>query len=136
MFGLKERFARFMYGRYGMDSLQKAICVLIIVSAIASIFTDSAILSLVNTALFVILLLRMFSKNYAARSKENQMYLKFFGKFLQSGKLLKMRFTDRKTHRYRVCPFCKAVMRLPIKKGTHTVKCRQCSNDFTVKISF
>ena len=31
------------------------------------------------------------------------------------------------------CPKCKKVLRLPLKKGTHTCKCPVCNNKFEVK---
>ena len=31
------------------------------------------------------------------------------------------------------CPKCKQKIRLPLKKGTHTVKCPNCNNRFEVK---
>ena len=34
---------------------------------------------------------------------------------------------------YKRCPKCHQVLKLPLKKGTHTVKCPECGNSFTVK---
>ena len=48
--------------------------------------------------------------------------------------LQKREFADRKTHRYRTCPHCKATVRLRYKKGNHTVCCPKCRKDFNVKI--
>ena len=34
---------------------------------------------------------------------------------------------------YKKCPKCKQKIRLPLKKGEHTVKCPKCGNRFDVK---
>ena len=34
---------------------------------------------------------------------------------------------------YKKCPNCKQKIRLPLKKGKHTVKCPNCSYKFEVK---
>lgn len=135
MYRIKEWFSRFMAGRYGQDSLQKFICVLIILTAVLSLVFEKGLLSLINSVLFVIFIFRMLSRNFLARQKENQAFLKYFTKFSCCFKVLKMQFGD-KSHRYRVCPNCKAVMRLPYKKGKHTVTCRNCKKDFKVNIMF
>ena len=35
-------------------------------------------------------------------------------------------------NQYKVCPKCKQKIRLPLKKGKHTVKCPNCGNKFDV----
>ncbi|MFR2916862.1 MAG: hypothetical protein ACLTKQ_08005 [Acutalibacteraceae bacterium] len=40
----------------------------------------------------------------------------------------------RKTHVFKKCPGCKAVLRLPRKKGKHTVNCPHCHKNFTVHV--
>ena len=34
---------------------------------------------------------------------------------------------------YKKCPKCKQKLRLPLKKGIHTVKCPNCKEKFEVK---
>ena len=36
---------------------------------------------------------------------------------------------------YKRCPKCHQVLKLPLKKGAHTVKCPECGNSFTVNNS-
>ena len=45
----------------------------------------------------------------------------------------KKRYQDHNTHIYRKCPKCKQKIRLPLKKGKHTVKCPNCQHHFIVK---
>jgi predicted RNA-binding Zn-ribbon protein involved in translation (DUF1610 family) len=44
----------------------------------------------------------------------------------------KKKYKDRNTHMYKKCPKCKQKIRLPLKKGKHTVKCPNCGNRFDV----
>ena len=133
----KNKLYRFMYGRYGTygtDTLSKVLLwvylVWIVVCAIVELFVDSIWFSLaywvLTLALVFWMLFRIFSRNVAARRKENERFCGFF-------KLRRNKFKDRKPHVYRKCPKCKAVLRLPKAKGKHFVVCPRCKNRFEVK---
>ena len=77
-------------------------------------------------ATVICIFFRTMSRNIAKRRAENQKFCNFF-------KLRKNKFRDRKTHVYRKCPSCKAVLRLPKAKGKHTVSCPKCKNKFSVR---
>ena len=129
---LREKFARFMMGRYGADQLGRALLWAYLALALGGIFFDP--LHFVALVLVAWMFFRMFSKNIYKRQLENQKYLRFSGKVKGWLSLQKKKLADRKTHRYRTCPYCKATLRLPNKKGTHTVCCPKCKKDFQVKI--
>ena len=139
----KTALYRFMYGRYGTDTLSKVnlwayAAVLIIYTVLRIVFAFTlkgnviapTILSIsyivISAALISLLFFRMFSKNIVKRRAENERFCGFF-------KLCKNMYRDRNTHVYRVCPKCKAVLRLPKAKGKHTVVCPRCRNRFEVK---
>lgn len=134
MWKIKQAMNRFMYGRYGADELSKAICILMIVLAIINLVLKSYTVYLLNSVLVIILVFRMFSKNSFNRQQENKKYLSLKGSITAKFKLIKMRIRDRKNCRYRKCPACKSIMKLPVKKGKHTVICRNCSYEFGVRI--
>ena len=123
-----------MYGRYGNDTLGKALLwayvALVLVSMIVSVFVSSVTFNLISLLIGFVLVFfifyRMMSRNIAARRKENEKFTGFF-------KLMRNRFKDRKTHVYRKCTSCHAVLRLPKAKGKHTVVCPRCKNRFEVK---
>lgn len=123
-----------MYGRYGSDTLNKVLLgvylVLFILYAAIALFVKSLVLAilynLLTLTLIVIIFWRMFSRNIPARRKENEKFCGFF-------KLRRNKFRDRKTHVYRKCPKCHAVLRLPKAKGKHSVVCPCCANRFEVK---
>ena len=123
-----------MYGRYGTDTLSKVMIgvylAFVLICTIVSIFVRSIWFSLfyyvVASALVVWMFSRMFSRNIVARKRENDKFCGFF-------KLRRNKFRDRKTHVYRKCPSCKAVLRLPKAKGKHFVVCPRCKHRFEVK---
>ena len=131
---IKERLYRFMYGRYGGDTLNKVLiwvyAIWIIAFRIVDLFSSSVWVSLFywvsSASLFFWIMFRMLSRNIYARRKENDAFCGFF-------RLRRNKFRDRKTHVYRKCPKCRAVLRLPKAKGKHFVVCPRCQNRFRVK---
>ncbi len=141
MYRLKMWLANFMRGRYGPDTLYwwsfGAIVVLWLARVILSAFRlrlVASILSGVSTVIFVITIFRFFSKNTYKRAAENRSFCRFIGKFKGSFTLTKDKIRDRKTHVFKKCPKCGAVLRLPRKSGEHTARCPKCSERFGVKI--
>lgn len=131
---LRERFASFMIGRYGIDRLYYfllAICFAIIV---VNIFVNSLILSLMESALFAYAIFRVLSRNIYKRQQENEKFIKFIDKPKRFFNLQKCKKRDKDTHVYRRCPSCKNNLRLPKQKGEHTVVCPCCKHRFDVKI--
>lgn len=136
----KQKLGRFFWGRYGGDTLNNVLLgiylFLILAYYIASMLipfeaaTARTVLSFfyyVSTlTLIVVIFSRMLSRNIAKRRRENERFCGFF-------RLWKNKLRDRKTHVYRKCPKCRAVLRLPRAKGKHTVVCPRCKNRFEVK---
>ncbi len=133
---LKYNIARFMYGRYGVDSLYKGLLFLYLAFVILNMVFESFVFRILMSITLVYLIFRMLSKNHSARAKENQIYLKMTSPIKRFFKINTLRIKDIKTRRYRICPHCKASVRLPIKKGRHNVNCPKCSRSFTVNIKF
>ena len=132
---------KLMYGRYGADTLYWWLFGgSILFSLLRRIFsafglTAAAIIfSVLSVAAIVYAMFRFFSKNKYKRSLENLAFRRFIGSMSKKFSLIRDRFRDRKTHVYKKCPKCKAVLRLPKKKGSHTVRCPKCQNKFDVKI--
>lgn len=131
---LKEMLYRFMYGRYGNDSLGNFLFIFYIIISVVNIFLSSIILYLLSIVTVFFIFFRMFSRNITARSKENQKFLNIKNKFISLFKIRQRQFKERKTHVYKKCPFCKATLRLPRKKGKHTCCCPKCKKSFKVTI--
>ena len=134
----KEPFAqklmRFMYGRNGYDRICRVLIILCLVLAVVNIFINSWIIMLVEAAVMAYAIFRVLSKNVYRRRAEDAKYAKFEDAVLRPFKLMKNKWRDRKTHVYRKCPHCKKVLRLPKRKGKHTVNCPCCHNRFDVKV--
>lgn len=137
IFIMKEKIARVMQGRYGVDSLSKflLVCGLVVVFG-AALFDNVLISSLGNLLgwLFVIYCyFRLFSRNVAKRYAENQAFLAKTYKircfFYRQKDILKQR---RVYHIYQ-CPGCKQKIRIPRGKGKIEVRCPKCSTTFIKK---
>ncbi len=131
---LKEKLARFMSGRYGGDQLNSFILIVVAVLMVVNIFVNSLIMYVCYMVLWIWSLFRMMSRNLYKRRAENEKFLKLWNPIKNKLKLMKNKRRDRKTHVYKKCPKCKAVLRLPKQKGKHTVRCPKCSERFDVKI--
>ena len=131
---IRSALYRFMYGRYGTDTLGNVLLItyitIVVLHTLLTFFVESLIfdasVAVVSVALIIAVFGRMFSRNIAKRQKENQRFCGFF-------KLIKNKFRDRRTHVYRKCPKCRAVLRLPHNKGKHFVICPRCKNRFSVR---
>ncbi len=132
----REKFARFMYGRYGIDNLYHALIAMYFILFVVSMIVDSWIPSVLMWVCLLIAILRLLSKNHVARARENRAFLKVLNPIKAFFTTNFVRIRDIRSKRYRTCKNCKAVLRLPIKKGTRTVKCPKCGNEFKVKILF
>ncbi len=140
MYRFFQKLSNFMYGRYGLDNLGRFLIVIYIMLAVANIFvigrTAKMILYGVQMLVLAVILLRVLSRNIYARQKENNFYLKTFGWLTPNFKLLFRRIKDIGKKRYRRCPNCKSVARLPIRRGRHTVRCPNCRQEYKVYIMF
>ena len=124
---------QFMSGRYGVDSL---FYVLFIVGAVLSIincFVRSLVLQLIVYAVMIYAVFRTLSRNIEARRKENMAFNRLNIKIKEKNNIRRQRKADY-THVYKKCPHCKAVLRLPRRKGKHTTVCPKCSNKFKVYV--
>lgn len=129
-----NKLIRFMYGRNGNDKLNSTLFWVYFALLLINILLKSVVLWIVELILVGLYLFRFLSRNIYRRQKENRAFLKIWNKFTGFFKLQKNKFRDRKTHVYRKCEHCRAVLRLPKKKGNHTVRCPQCNKTFRVKI--
>ncbi len=133
---LKGALLRFMYGRYGGDQLNTALIVLYVMLALLGAISGWPLFSLLMFAVIAWSIFRMFSRNLAARRRENDAFLKLWRPVKAWFVLQKNRIRDCRTHLYHTCPHCKANLRLPRKKGKHTVRCPRCGDKFEMKVYF
>ena len=131
-----EKLYRFINGRYGTDAFYNFLMIIDIILIVINAFLSSFWLSLLIFAVAFYAIYRSMSRNILMRQAENQKYLKIKRKisfFFQKIFPFRKR-NDPKTHVFRICPSCKAKIRLPRKKGPHSVSCPRCQVLFKVQI--
>ena len=114
--------ARFMYGRYGSDRFNRFLLVLYLIFWVLSVVFrgwTGLIFYALTTVTMVWTLFRMLSRNISRRQAENRWYLHQV-----------TRLKDIRRYRYRRCPHCRGMLRLPIKRGRRTVTCHRCRHQF------
>lgn len=131
---MREKFQRFMMGRYGIDSFSKFLLGVVLVCWFLNMIFGSRILYSWCVVLMVYVYYRMFSRQIAKRQMENMKFLSIKSKLLSKLKLNKTQIQQRKTHHIYKCPVCKQKIRIPRGKGRICITCPKCKNEFT-KIS-
>lgn len=134
---LRDRFARFMYGRNGADQLGQAESLVILILIILGLFFRGGIVGtiiyLISLAGFIHLYFRMFSKNIAKRQKENQWFLNLrYGRAVSRNKR-KVHREQKKIYSFFKCPMCKQKVRVPKGRGKICITCPKCRQEFVRK---
>lgn len=130
---MKEKLIRFMYGRYGIDSLCRFTLIAGLVSMLLAGWNDSMLLSLLSWACIILTYFRMFSRNIYKRSAENQWYLNKTYKLRNAFYRQKNLLIQRRTHHIYKCPSCRQKIRIPRGKGRIEIRCPKCSATFIKK---
>ncbi len=142
---MNNNFMHFMQGRYGRDRLGDALMWTGVVLSVINIFVRGNILWILSMAAIIFAIYRMFSKNYARCSKQNEWYLRkiypavekagirlrYFGGCIKHraeriSSSIKM---HRQYHIYK-CRKCGQKIRIPRGKGKIMVTCPKCRYEF------
>lgn len=129
----RYKLMRFMSGRYGVDALFYVLFGVAAVLFVVNVFARSIIIQLIIDAVLVYAFYRALSRNIAARRRENSAVMRIAFKMREKHNVRRQRKADY-THVYKKCPRCKAVLRLPRRKGKHTTICPKCQNKFKVYV--
>ena len=121
---------RFMAGRYGSDQLNNALLVLGLALLLVEWLTRWTWMGIFIMALLILCYFRMFSRNIQARYAENQKFMKWWGPVSVRMQNARIRFADRKTHRYFKCQKCNQRLRVPKGKGKINITCPNCHTQF------
>lgn len=130
---MKEKFMRFMYGRYGVDAFGKCLLIFAIIFMLIGGWTESEFLTMLSWAFLFYSYFRMFSKNIYKRSAENQAYLTKTYKLRCWFARQKNMMSQRKTHHIYKCPTCRQKIRIPRGKGRIEIRCPKCNTTFIKK---
>ena len=131
---LRYTLARFMAGRYGNDQLNRFLFWVYFAIWMVSLFFRGPVWGWVFTLILwgVLgwLLFRTLSRNFPARQAENQRFLRWWTPTKRWFSFQFTRLRDVRRFRYRRCPSCKSMLRLPVKRGRRTVTCHRCHAQF------
>lgn len=127
---MKEKFYRFMQGRYGSDELSKFLTGVSMALIILNLITRNGIFNLLFWVCLFYSYFRMFSKNYSVRYAENQKFLALKNQFKYKWERNKNLRDQKKIYRIYSCPYCKQKIRIPKGKGTIIVTCPKCKQEF------
>ena len=127
---MRNRFARFMYGRYGVDALNNFLFGLYVALFVLELFFRRTVAGQVMVILgYPIILLyffRCFSRNIYKRSAENQRFLKLWNPVKNYGHYIKMKFVERGGTK----KLCHQIIRVPKGKGKIAITCPKCRFEF------
>lgn len=123
-----SKLQKFMYGRYGLDDLNKFIFYIYLILFIISLFSSNIIILIIESILLLIFILRCISKKIYKRSNENIKYKKIKNTLIKPFSIIKRNIKD-KDYIYRKCPKCKTILKLkiPINNGIKHIKCTNCN---------
>lgn len=129
---IRNAIQRFMYGRYGNDSLNLFLILLYVVFYLLYAFTGFELLLVISLVLIFFALFRLFSRNLSRRRAENARFMRAADPAVRWLRLQRTIRRD-KEHRYFKCPSCGQQLRVPRGKGKITVTCRGCGASFQEK---
>ena len=130
---MKERFRRFMQGRYGFDEFARFTLGAALVALILSMFIRGWLGSLLNTAALLLLVYtyyRALSRDFSRRYAENQRYLEKSGEIRRRFDREKNIMKQRKDYHIYSCPGCSQKIRIPRGKGQIEITCPKCGYKF------
>lgn len=132
---MKDKFIKFMQGRYGVDQFSKFTMGVALVSIILAIFagagsTLGSLLDTLGLAAIVYTYFRIFSRNNQKRYEENEKYLSMTSKIRMRFNKEKNLMKQRKTHHIYSCPSCGQKIRIPRGKGKIEIECPKCHTKF------
>ena len=111
---MKEKFIRFMQGRYGVDQLSKFLLVIgLVVVLVSALLGNSPIALILYLVGWVFV-----AKTYGIRN------------FFQKQKNI---WKQRKVYHIYTCPSCRQKIRIPKGKGKIEVRCPKCGTTFIRK---
>lgn len=129
---MKEKFIKFMQGRYGNDQFNTFLSYLNIILIAVMFFTKIPALAYIVLLLLAYQYFRLFSKNISKRYAENQKFLAITSPVRRFFTRTKRNVKD-KDYKYIKCEKCNQELRVPTKKGKIKVTCKKCGHKFQIR---
>ncbi|MEA5040692.1 MAG: hypothetical protein VB086_12790 [Clostridiaceae bacterium] len=133
---MRNWLARALAGRYGIDHLNRFLCVTAMVALVVSMLMKP-LLATVFWALAVLCLIwsyiRMFSRRIEKRQQENLRYMHYKYEITSRLRGLRTRMAQRRQYKLFKCPNCGITARVPRGKGKIRITCPKCGHDFEAR---
>ena len=130
---MKEKFRRFMAGRYGGDDLNQFLCIASLAFLVVAMISHVRLLYYAGLALLLYSYYRMFSRNISKRTAENYRFYTFKENLASGWRSKRSQWASRKQYRYYTCPQCKQKLRVPRGRGRIQISCPRCGTQFIKK---
>ena len=129
---MREKFARWMSGRYGNDQLNQALIWTSLILLILNIFVNNSLLTMIAYVCWGFAIYRMLSRKIYVRNNENTWFLAKTKKMRHQISAMKKGRND-KLNKYFVCPHCGQIVRVPKGRGKIEITCPSCRIHFDRK---
>lgn len=129
----KQKLLQLMQSRYGADMLGKHLLLLGIVLYVIANILSSLVLGVLALLLYLLVVLRIFSKNRIKRAEENQKYLNTIHDLRTAASQFIKRLQNSRSYKYIKCPTCKTRLRIARGQGEVRISCTQCKYKFDAK---
>jgi len=131
---MREKIARFMQGRYGIDQFSNFLVFSALVILVLEIFIKVPVIrslfNILSVAAIIYAYFRIFSKNHSKRYSENERYMKYYNNVRFFIAREKSHMQQRRTHHIYKCPHCRQSIRVPKGKGRIVITCPKCNTEF------
>lgn len=124
---------KIMYGRYGSDEFSKFLLIFSIILFFVSSLFDSKVIYVIAMLLAIYNIFRCYSKDFAKRRQERDLYIFYKNKFASKTSLQRRKWRERKTHSFFACPNCGTIVRVPKGRGKIEITCPKCNTSFIKK---
>lgn len=130
---MREKFRRFMAGRYGTDALNQFLSIASIVLLLLALITRVALFTWAGLALLIWCYFRTFSRNISKRTEENYKFYNMKERVQSKLNGWKDMWANRKLYHYYRCPKCRQKLRVPRGRGRIQISCPRCGTQFIKK---
>lgn len=130
---IRASMARFMYGRYGSDGLNRFLSGAALGCLLFSMLTGFKLFYWVGLVLLGLCYFRMLSYNREKRYRENLLFYNKTQTLRSWWQKKKGRLAQRRLYRFYRCPRCRQELRVPKGRGRIEITCPKCKAQFVKK---
>ncbi len=130
---MKERFRRFMAGRYGTDALNQFLNLASVILLVIALVTRIPLFTWLGIILLFLCYYRTFSRNISKRTEENYKFYTLKDRAAAKLNTYKGMWANRRQYHYYRCPQCHQKLRVPRGRGRIQISCPRCGTQFIKK---